>query len=121
MEVPQLLRHNSVTRASWETGVPEHASIHNTARRLLLVEGASLGEEGLSSLGLSTDDGESLDAEGLAGLDDSSVPGGNALVGLLSVGGSLDRDDLSGLVLLQVGLLQSTGGLDLGSTEDDSL
>merc|ERR1719232_2473452 len=91
--------------------------------RLLLVEAASLSEKGLALRSLSTNRAESLDAEGLTRLHGRSGPVHDGLVSLgsLSTKGSLLGDDLSVFVLHQVALGQSTGGLLLGSTEDEVL
>lgn len=109
---------------------------------LLPVVGLGLVVEGLAGLGLATDGLESLDAELLAGLGNSVVPGGDLLVRLLALGGLLLGHDLihiemptplrdvcvshvsrgdpwgiskcTVLVLDQVGLLAATDGLGLG-------
>ncbi len=88
-----------------------------------LVEGLDLGVQSLALGGLATDRAESLDAQSLAGLGGGDTPGGDLLAGggLLAGSGLLGGHDLSGLALLQVGLLQATGGLGLGALEDGDL
>ena len=89
---------------------------------LLLVDGAGLGEEGLTLGSLATARAEALDFQRLAGLREGDDPltDGLALV-LLGAGGGLGRHDLARLGLLQVGLLEATAGLHLGAAEDRGL
>merc|ERR1712061_475209 len=100
----------------------EGASEHRTRRHpfvfsnpstttLLLVEGANLGEQRLSLGGVSSDWAESLGSEGLACSLGGGSPSENLLsvLGVLGTVGLLDGHNLSGLVALQVGLLQPTG------------
>ena len=81
----------------------------------LLVEAADLLQESLTLGGLSSDRAEALDAEGLAGLDDSSGPLGDLALG--GGGGTLLGDDPAVLVLLEGVLLETTNGLDLAALE----
>merc|ERR1712176_857200 len=84
----------------------------------LFVQALGLLVQSLSLGGLSTDSAESLDSQSLSGLVDSSGPSLDVLECLLSSSAGLLGDDLSSLVLHQVGLLQSTDSLHLGSSED---
>merc|ERR1712048_203446 len=84
----------------------------------LFVQALGLLVQSLSLGGLSTDSAESLDSQSLSGLVHSGGPSLDVLEGLLSSSAGLLGDDLSVLVLHQVGLLQSTDGLHLSSSED---
>ncbi len=74
---------------------------------LLLVEGASLLQEGLTLGGLSTTRAESFDTEGLTGGLKGGTPFGDLLARLAVLGTvrHLPADDFSCLVLNQVSFL----------------
>merc|ERR1719183_2498039 len=94
----------------------------HTMKRLLLVEALGLLEEGLSLGALATNGLEALDVECLAGLHDGLMPATNGLGEvLLGPVGRFHGNNLSVLVLLEVGLLQATGSLGLGTTEHRGL
>merc|ERR1712232_1120768 len=79
---------------------------------VLLVEGSHLLEEFLTPGGVATDGLESPDPESL-----TSPLGGHSPLVLGAQSVLLLGHDLSGLVLSQVSLLESTGGLHLGALE----
>merc|ERR1719296_349971 len=82
----------------------------------LFVQGSGLLQQSLSFAGFSSNRAESLDSQSLTSLADGCGPSSDVLEVLLSGSVGLLGDDLSVLVLHQVGLLQSTNGFYLGST-----
>merc|ERR1719221_1568641 len=119
MDTPRLCsckRENCVPSAT-----NARTSLHVTSfRYLLLVEAASLRQEGLAGLGFTTDSGESLDAQSSTGLLHSGSPLVHVAF-LLSGSARLLGDDLAPLVPHEIGLLETTASLFLLPGEDSGL